>query len=116
MGLFWPSHCSLPYRKRRRTGKQDILYAHGRPSRICLEGIHFRVTIESSANREQPMSLQNHLAELERRHVALKKEIETEATRPAADDLKMAELKRKKLLLKDEIEKLKGVAKPPSVH
>ena len=53
------------------------------------------------------MALQSHLAELERRHQALEKQIEHEALRPGADDLRLAELKRRKLQLKDEIEKIR---------
>ena len=56
------------------------------------------------------MSLQSHLAELERRREALKREIDAEATQPGSDDLHIAELKRKKLLIKDEIEKLRHEA------
>lgn len=52
------------------------------------------------------MSLNSHLAELQRRHQVLQKEIEKEAQLPATSELKLAELKRKKLLLKDEIVKL----------
>ncbi len=54
------------------------------------------------------MALQNHLAELERRHHALDREIAKELIHPALDELKLAELKRKKLLLRDEIAKLRG--------
>jgi hypothetical protein len=63
----------------------------------------------SSATFERncPMSMHSHLAELERRHKALDKEIESEKLNLAADDLHIVELKRKKLLLKDEIEKLR---------
>jgi hypothetical protein len=53
------------------------------------------------------MSLEAHLAELERRHHAIKLAIEVEKAHPGADDMKLVELKRKKLSLKDEIEKLK---------
>jgi hypothetical protein len=53
------------------------------------------------------MSLQSHLAELERRHLALQREIEKEELHPAVDELKVHELKRRKLQLKDEITKLK---------
>jgi hypothetical protein len=62
------------------------------------------------------MSLQSHLAELERRHQTLEKEIETELLHPSADDLKLTELKRRKLCLKDEIEKLKQVREPQTMH
>ena len=53
------------------------------------------------------MSLQGHLSELERRHEAIEREIQKEKLHPAISELKIAELKRKKLLLKDEIERLK---------
>ena len=52
------------------------------------------------------MSLQGHIVELQRRHDALKKEIEQEQLHPQADELKILELKRKKLQIKDELAKL----------
>ena len=61
------------------------------------------------------MSLQSHLAELERRHLSLQREIEKEELHPAVDDLKLHELKRRKLLLKDEITKLRQNAQE-TVH
>ena len=59
------------------------------------------------------MSIQTHLAELERRHQALEQEIYEAQTHPAADNLKIAELKRRKLQVKDEIVRLQQEA---SVH
>jgi hypothetical protein len=61
------------------------------------------------------MSLQSHLAELEKKHQALEAEINDCLTHPAVDDLRIVELKRKKLQVKDEIERLRksGTA---SVH
>ena len=61
------------------------------------------------------MSMQSHLAELEKKHQALEAELNDCLTHPATDDLRVVELKRKKLLLKDEIERLRhnGTA---SVH
>ena len=53
------------------------------------------------------MSMQSHLAELEKRHRALEAEINECLTHPAVDDLKIVELKRKKLQVKDEIERLR---------
>ena len=53
------------------------------------------------------MSMQSHLAELEKKHQALEQEITECLTHPAVDDLKVVELKRKKLQVKDEIERLK---------
>jgi hypothetical protein len=53
------------------------------------------------------MSIQAHLAELERRHQALENEISEALAHPSADDLKVAELKRRKLQVKDEIARLR---------
>ncbi|MBV8792370.1 MAG: DUF465 domain-containing protein [Pseudolabrys sp.] len=53
------------------------------------------------------MSMQSHLAELEKRHQALEQEIHDCLSHPATDDLVIAELKRRKLLVKDEIAKLR---------
>lgn len=59
------------------------------------------------------MSMQAHLAELERRHRALEEEINEALAHPATDDLTIAELKRRKLLVKDEIARLRQDA---SIH
>jgi hypothetical protein len=59
------------------------------------------------------MSIQTHLAELERRHQALEQELNDALAHPSIDDLQIAELKRRKLLVKDEIARLKVDA---SVH
>jgi hypothetical protein len=56
---------------------------------------------------EARMSVESHLAELERRHQALKREIEEAQAHPGFDDLEVAVLKRRKLQLKDEIAQLK---------
>lgn len=48
-----------------------------------------------------------HLAELERQHKALEDEIAEALAHSSTDDLKIAELKRRKLVLKDEIERLR---------
>ncbi len=53
------------------------------------------------------MTVQSHIAELERRREALKREIEEEFNHPASDEQKVADLKRRKLQIKDEIAKLK---------
>lgn len=53
------------------------------------------------------MSMQSHLAELEKRHQALEEEITDCLAHRGVDDLKVVELKRKKLLVKDEIERLR---------
>ena len=53
------------------------------------------------------MTLQSHLAELERRHDVLETEIEKAAVHPATDDLTLHAMKKQKLRLKDEIERLR---------
>jgi hypothetical protein len=53
------------------------------------------------------MAIESHLAELEKRHDALKEEIYEALTHPSIDDLQLVELKRKKLLVKDEIARLR---------
>ena len=53
------------------------------------------------------MTIESHLAELERRHLAMDARIADEERRPAVDRLEIAALKRKKLSLKDEIERLR---------
>ena len=53
------------------------------------------------------MSMQAHLAELERRHQALEDEISEALIHPSSDDLKIAELKRRKMLVKDEIVRIR---------
>jgi len=59
------------------------------------------------------MSIQAHLAELERRHQALEQEIVEAQMQLSCDDLKIAELKRRKLHVKDEIARLQ---QDPSIH
>ena len=60
------------------------------------------------------MSIQTHLAALERRHLALQQEISGEQTRSSWDELKLAELKRRKLIVKDEIACLRQDAGTPA--
>ena len=53
------------------------------------------------------MTMQAHLAELEKMHRALENEITDAMNHPSTDDLKIVELKRRKLVVKDEIERLR---------
>ena len=53
------------------------------------------------------MSMQSHLAELEKRHRMLEDEINDLLGHPGADDLQILELKRRKLQVKDEISRLR---------
>ena len=52
------------------------------------------------------MALQAHLAELAEKHQLLKRRIEEELARPAADEAKIRRCKQEKLKLKDEISRL----------
>ena len=56
------------------------------------------------------MTMQAHLSELERRHRALDDEIADAISHPSSDALRIAELKRRKLQVKDEIERLRAGA------
>ncbi len=56
------------------------------------------------------MTHQALLAELEQKHKALEIELEEARAHPSVDNLRVAELKRRKLLLKDEIERLRQQA------
>jgi len=53
------------------------------------------------------MSIDAHLAELERRHRALEAELNEARSHPSIDDLEIVELKRRKLLVKDEIARIR---------
>ncbi len=54
------------------------------------------------------MTVQAHLASLEKKHVALEEELQTTLASPSSDDRQIAELKRRKLRLKDEMQRLKA--------
>ncbi len=64
------------------------------------------------------MSLQSHLAELERKHQALEREIQDCLVSPSTNDLRVVELKRRKLQLKDEIMRLRQatLVTAPTIH
>lgn len=54
------------------------------------------------------MALDSHIAELQKKHGEIERALEDAKTHPSVDDLEIADLKRRKLALKDEIERLKG--------
>jgi hypothetical protein len=58
------------------------------------------------------MPTESQLAELERRHRDLEREIEDAEAHPGTDTLELTQLKRQKLQLKDEITRLRS----PSLH
>ncbi|MCT7376541.1 MULTISPECIES: YdcH family protein [Chelativorans] len=53
------------------------------------------------------MSLESHLAELQRKHGDLQREIDDALMHPSVDELEIAKLKRRKLAIKDEMQKIK---------
>lgn len=53
------------------------------------------------------MALEAHLAELKKKHGELERALEDAMQHPSVDDLEIADLKRRKLALKDEIERLR---------
>jgi hypothetical protein len=53
------------------------------------------------------MTIKERLADLERQHKALEREIAEALGQGSIDDLKIKELKCRKLMLKDEIERLR---------
>ena len=54
------------------------------------------------------MTIQSHIAELERRHAVLERKIQQANLSPSTDTIEISELKRHKLQLKDEISRLRS--------
>ncbi|CDZ30575.1 MULTISPECIES: YdcH family protein [Neorhizobium] len=54
------------------------------------------------------MTVQAHIASLEKKHGALEEELQTVLASPSADDREIAELKRRKLRIKDQMQRLKA--------
>lgn len=54
------------------------------------------------------MTIEAHLATLEKKHGALEQELHVAMTQPSFKDQEIADIKRRKLRLKDEIEKLRS--------
>ncbi|MBB3946078.1 hypothetical protein GGQ73_002024 [Rhizobium skierniewicense] len=57
------------------------------------------------------MTIQAHIASLEKKHGALEEELETVLASPSSDDKQIVDLKRKKLRLKDEMQRLQASTK-----
>ena len=62
------------------------------------------------------MSLMAHLAELERKHRTLDKQLSQELIHPNKDDSRIAAIKRQKLVLKDEITRLRSKEPDKQLH
>lgn len=54
------------------------------------------------------MTVQAHIASLEKKHGALEEELQTILASPSSDDRQIAEIKRRKLRIKDEMQRLKA--------
>lgn len=54
------------------------------------------------------MSLESHIAELQRKHTDLEREIDQALMHPSMDGSEITRLKRRKLAIKDQMEKLKA--------
>ncbi|WJH40760.1 DUF465 domain-containing protein [Aliirhizobium terrae] len=54
------------------------------------------------------MTIQAHIASLEKKHGDLEEELQTILSSPSADDREIAEVKRRKLRLKDEMQRLRA--------
>ena len=54
------------------------------------------------------MTIEAHLATLEKKHFALEEELHSALNQPSSEDRTIADLKRRKLRIKDEIERLRG--------
>lgn len=52
------------------------------------------------------MTIEAHLASLEKKHGALEQELHSALTSPSTDDRQIADIKRRKLRLKDEMVRL----------
>ncbi|MGF9692149.1 MULTISPECIES: YdcH family protein [unclassified Rhizobium] len=54
------------------------------------------------------MTIQAHIASLEKKHGALDEELQDIIASPSSDDHQIAEVKRRKLRLKDELTRLRN--------
>ncbi|KAA3501815.1 MULTISPECIES: YdcH family protein [Rhizobium/Agrobacterium group] len=54
------------------------------------------------------MTIQAHIASLEKKHGALEEQLESILSSPSSDDTEIADLKRRKLRLKDELQRLRA--------
>jgi hypothetical protein len=65
---------------------------------------------QRTKGRNCHMSIEAHLATLEKKHFALEEELHEAMTRPSYEDEAIADIKRRKLRIKDEIEKIRSSA------
>jgi hypothetical protein len=78
----------------------------GSPSKVAVSGVGCFGQAATDRGEPPNMSIEAHLAELQRRHRALEEQINEARSHPSVDDLQIVELKRRKLLVKDEIARL----------
>jgi hypothetical protein len=89
-----------------------MVHASAQSVRMTIAWSHFHDMMIWSCPTKEPgaMSIESHLAELERRHAALEDQIKEAMAHPSSDSLEIADMKRRKLQLKDEINRLRGDA------
>ena len=56
------------------------------------------------------MTIEAHLATLEKKHYALEEELHAAIKQPSSEDKTIADIKRRKLRVKDEIERIRSSA------
>jgi len=54
------------------------------------------------------MSIASHLAELQKRHSDIEREIDEAQASPSVDDMEIVAMKRRKLALKDQIQRIRA--------
>ncbi len=54
------------------------------------------------------MTIEAHLATLEKKHFALEEELHAAMNQPSSEDQTIADLKRRKLRIKEEIERIRS--------
>ena len=57
------------------------------------------------------MTIQAHIASLEKKHGALEEELQSVLASPSADERQIADIKRRKRRLKDELQRLKAATR-----
>jgi len=85
-----------------------VAHCHGAVMSGGLPSAGSRQRDDATLKGEPIMSLASHLAELQRKHGDLDRQLDEAISSPSTDDLEIARLKRRKLAIKDEIERLQA--------
>jgi hypothetical protein len=90
-----------------RRALRGFVAVHNSNERRLAADLVYNFTASHRHEETSHMSIQAHLAELEKKHQALEEELNEALAHPSTDDLKIAELKRRKLQVKDEMARLR---------